>query len=127
MGNRIFILLSMIFLHIIDDFKLQQGLLVLMKQKSWWINHHEYKEMYRYDYIVALIEHAFSWSFMIMLPISIAMRFNIGWWSISYVANTAVHAVVDSLKANAAKINLVADQTIHLAQILVTWLLFVVL
>ena len=34
MDNKIFILLAMIFLHIIDDYKLQ-GSLASMKQKKW--------------------------------------------------------------------------------------------
>ena len=35
--------------------------------------------------------------------------------------NTLVHAVVDDLKANRMKINLIADQLLHLSQILVTF------
>ena len=34
--NKMFCLLLMIFLHIIDDYKLQ-GILASMKQKNWWI------------------------------------------------------------------------------------------
>ena len=124
MDIKIFILLSMIFLHIIDDYKLQ-GILASMKQKAWWEEQKEYKPLYKYDYIPALIEHSFSWAFMIMLPIAIFLKFNIGWWTIAYIINMVIHAVVDTLKANALKINLVIDQSIHIVQIVVTWLIFV--
>ena len=124
MGNKVFVLLAMIFLHIIDDYKLQ-GILASMKQKKWWEEQKEYKKLYRCDYIPALIEHSFSWTFMMMLPIAVALRFNIGWWILAYISNMAIHAFVDDLKANKIKINLVTDQSIHLAQIIVTWLIFV--
>ena len=123
--NKVFILLLMIFLHIIDDYKLQ-GILASMKQKKWWTEQKEYKNMYKYDYIVTLITHSFSWTFMIMLPITFALNFDIGWWAIiAYIVNTAIHALVDNLKANCFKINLVVDQLIHIVQIIVTWLIFV--
>ena len=124
MDNKIFILLAMIFLHIIDDYKLQ-GILASMKQRIWWTEQEGYKSLYKYDYISALIEHSFSWTFMIMLPITISLKFNIGWWVIAYIMNMIVHAFVDDLKANKFKINLVIDQTIHLIQIIVTWLIFI--
>jgi hypothetical protein len=124
MSNKIFILLSMIFLHIIDDYKLQ-GILASMKQKTWWKQQNEYKDLYKNDYIPALIEHSFSWTFMVMLPIAISLKFDIGWWAIAYIVNMIVHAFVDDLKANKFKINLVIDQSIHIVQIVVTWLIFI--
>lgn len=123
--NNIFILLAMIFLHIIDDFKLQAGVLNYLKQKSWWKEQKEYRDLYKYDYISALIMHSFSWSFMIMLPIAFALNFNISKWIIAYIVNMFIHAFVDDLKANKLKINLVVDQSIHIVQIVVTWLIFV--
>lgn len=124
MDNKIFILLTMMFLHIIDDYKLQ-GILASMKQKKWWEEQKEYKELYKYDYLPALILHSFSWTFMIMLPIVFSLNFNIGWWSIAYIANMIIHAFIDDLKANKFKINLVVDQTIHIVQIIITWLIFI--
>jgi hypothetical protein len=121
---NIFILLAMIFLHIIDDYKLQ-GILASMKQKKWWLEQKEYKDLYKNDYIMALVEHSFSWAFMIMLPIAFTLNFNISWWLIAYIINFTVHAFVDDLKANKFKINLVTDQLIHLAQIVTTWLIFI--
>ena len=126
MDNKIFILLVMIFLHIIDDYKLQIGsTLNYLKQKEWWKGQKGYKDLYKYDYIPALITHSFSWSFMIMLPIALSLHFDIGWWTIAYIVNMIVHAFVDNLKANELKINLVIDQSIHLVQIIVTWLIFI--
>lgn len=124
MDNKIFILLSMMFLHIIDDYKLQ-GILASMKQKKWWQEQKEYKALYKHDYIIALIEHSFSWTFMIMLPIAISLKFNIGWWALAYIINITIHAIVDDLKANKFKINLIIDQLIHVVQIIVTWAVFI--
>ena len=117
--NNCFLLLLMIFLHIVDDYYLQ-GILASMKQKEWW-HKTAPEKMYRYDYIVALIMHGFSWAFMIMLPIAVAMSFNISWFFLAYfLLNVFVHALVDDLKANRKKINLWHDQLIHMVQIAVT-------
>jgi hypothetical protein len=110
-------------MHIVDDYYLQ-GILASMKQKSWWQKNAPDKK-YRFDYLVALFMHSFSWTFMIMLPITISLHFNIGWWVIAYIVNMIIHTFVDNLKANKFKINLVIDQSIHIVQIVVTWLVFV--
>jgi hypothetical protein len=39
-------------------------------------------------------------------------------WAI--VGNTIIHAIVDDLKANRNKLNLIQDQLLHLAQIVIT-------
>ena len=124
--DNIFILLAMIFLHVVDDYMLQ-GILASMKQKQWWTKQKEYKSKYKYDYIPALIMHSFSWTFMIMLPIAIVLQFNIDWWIFAYIINMVIHGFVDDLKANKFKINLVTDQTIHIIQIIVTWLIFILI
>ena len=112
----------MIFCHIIDDYYLQ-GKLASMKQKSWWEKNAP-DRLYKYDYIVALAMHSFSWTFMVMLPISVSQSFDIGaGFAAIFVVNTAVHAIVDHLKANKRKINLVTDQSIHIGQIIVTFLI----
>jgi hypothetical protein len=113
----------MIFLHIIDDYRLQ-GILASMKQKNWWREQKEYKELYKCDYIWALLMHSFSWAFMVMLPIAYVMNFNItGLFAIVFIANVLIHAFVDDLKANKRKINLIQDQTIHLMQIIITFII----
>ena len=118
-----FILISMIFCHIVDDYYLQ-GILASMKQKSWWQKSESYSEKYRYDYVMALIEHAFSWTFMVMLPIFIISKFQINvFMCLVFLVNWIIHAVVDDLKANKKKINLIQDQVIHLVQIFVTFIL----
>lgn len=117
------VLFLMIFLHIIDDFCLQ-GIMASMKQKSWWQKDPTAaKPLYKYDYIAALFAHSFSWAFMIMIPILVWGEWH---WPI-LVANMLTHAVVDDVKANKLQINLIQDQTLHMVQILVTWLLFVVI
>ena len=118
------ILLLMIFLHIVDDFYLQ-GVLARMKQKSWW-EHTVSDPLYRHDYIVALIEHAFSWTFMVMLPVTFPLDSYRGKaYFICFVANMIIHALVDHLKANAKKISLITDQCLHLCQIMVTWIILI--
>lgn len=115
------ILFLMIFLHVIDDFCIQ-GIMASMKQKSWWQEHPiGSNPKYKNDYIAALFAHAFSWSFMIMIPILIWGQWE---WPI-LIANMLTHAVIDNAKANKFQINLVQDQTYHLIQIIATWLIFV--
>ena len=118
--NNFFVILLMIFCHIVDDYYLQ-GILASMKQKKWWKENAPDDKQYRYDYIWALIIHAFSWAFMIMLPIAFVMNFEIDiLFGIIFVINVVIHAIVDNEKANKFRINLWVDQLIHLAQILGT-------
>lgn len=129
---KILILMSMIFLHIVDDYYLQ-GILAKMKQKSWWKENAPDK-LYRYDYIAALIEHSFSWAFMTMLPITVCMIFYrnlldvVSWpiWCLFLLFNVIIHSMVDHEKANRRSINLVQDQLLHILFIITTWLVFVV-
>ena len=114
------IFLTMIFLHIVDDYYLQ-GILAQMKQKKFW-KEQAPDELYKYDYIWALIMHAFSWTFMIMLPLIFVSPISPAFYVI-FVVNLAIHAYVDNLKANKHKINLWQDQLIHLAQIILTFII----
>lgn len=120
--NGIFILLLMVFMHIVDDYYLQ-GILASMKQKSYWSKPFSplNRRLYRYDYLWALLMHGFSWTFMIMLPIAFVYSFeaNIA-FLIAFVINWIIHSMVDDLKANKEKINLWLDQIIHLGQIFIT-------
>lgn len=119
-----FVLLSMMFCHIVDDYYLQ-GKLASFKQKSWWQKNAP-DQLYKYDYIVALMMHSFSWAFMIMLPIAVCQEFQIGAvFMAMFVINTIVHAIVDDLKANKRKINLVTDQLVHVGQIIITFIVFI--
>ena len=113
-------------MHIIDDYYLQ-GILASMKQKKWW-QENAPQQKYKHDFIVALIVHSISWAFMVMLPIAFSLHFAFSWfYIIALVVNATVHGIVDDLKANKLKINLIQDQTIHLTQIILTFLLFVVI
>lgn len=119
-------LLLMVFLHIVDDYYLQ-GILAKMKQQSWW-KQNAPDDKYRFDYIVALFFHSFSWAFVTMLPV-----FAISGWQprhyvlILFILNIIIHGVVDNLKCNKLQINLIIDQSIHIAQIFITWGLCVLL
>lgn len=122
--NNLFVLILMIFCHIVDDYYLQ-GWLASAKQKQWWKDNAPDK-LYRFDYVWALLMHSFSWSFMIMLPIAISRGFDVNWvFGLMLVINTAVHAFVDNLKANVKVINLWVDQSIHMLQIIYTFWMFV--
>lgn len=115
-----FVLASMLFMHVVDDYYLQ-GILANLKQRSYW-EEHAPDHMYRYDYLVALLMHSLSWSFCIMLP-AVASR-GFAWNSdvtALFAFNIVVHTVVDDAKANRRKINLITDQAIHLVQILMTF------
>ena len=117
--NKAFIMLLMVFCHIVDDYYLQ-GWLASAKQKKYW-QENAPEKMYKYDYIWALIMHSFSWAFMIMLPIAFIKGFNIGVpFLICFIFNVIIHAITDDLKANKRKINLWHDQLIHIWQITFT-------
>lgn len=119
---KLFVLMTMVFFHIVDDYYLQ-GILASLKQKSWWTKNAPNK-LYRFDYIVALVMHSFSWAFMVMLPIAVLHHMNPpGLFYLCFAANAVIHALVDHAKANMGKINLVTDQALHLAQIVATFLI----
>jgi hypothetical protein len=120
--NTAFIVLLMIFCHIVDDYYLQ-GWLASAKQKKWWEENAPNK-LYKYDYIWALIMHSFSWAFMIMLPIAYVYNFKINVsFIVCLIANLIAHASTDHEKANKFTINLWVDQVVHLSQILLTALI----
>lgn len=128
---KILLLLAMIFLHIVDDYYLQ-GWLASAKQKSWWQQNAPDK-LYKYDYIMALFMHSFSWAFMIMIVPSVyalitTVDANTASLAIAlaFLTNMGIHMIVDNAKANLKEINLVQDQLLHLTQIAATWIAFVV-
>lgn len=125
---EILILFAMLFCHIVDDYYLQ-GILADLKQRAWWVCRHP-TTIYKRDYIAALAAHGFSWAFMIMLPFGLWVllnsRYNLAWlYGALVIANTIVHGFVDDLKCNKYKINLLTDQTIHVAQVITTWMILV--
>lgn len=119
---KLLILFFMIFFHIVDDYYFQ-GWLASAKQKSWWEKNAP-DELYKYDYLMALFMHSFSWSFMIMLPLTVQTILIGGkWYPLQYISNLIIHFMADDLKCNKKKINLIHDQTIHMMQIIFTWAL----
>lgn len=71
--------------------------------------------------------HSMSWAFMIMLPIAVYNNFNIGVvFVIMFVVNAVVHGIVDDLKANKHRMNLIQDQICHLIQIAVTAIILLI-
>ena len=125
----IILFLSMLFCHIVDDFYLQ-GWLASAKQKKWWEKNAP-EPLYRNDYRMALVEHGFSWAFMIHLPVIIySAIFDISitpqCFIIVFAINWVIHIITDSAKANKKKINLIQDQTIHFLQIVVTYIFYTV-
>lgn len=121
---KTFLLISMLFCHIVDDYYLQ-GWLASAKQRKWW-KQNAPDVLYKYDYIMALLMHSISWSFMIMLPIAVLMSFNVTFGFVAlFISNIIIHAIVDNAKANMLKINLIKDQLIHMLQIVLTFIFLV--
>lgn len=135
--TKTLLLLVMIFLHIVDDYYLQ-GWLASAKQKSWW-EQNAPDELYKYDYIMALFMHSFSWTFMVMIVPSLfalSRVINTGIDNINivsgqiiftFVVHLIMHIIVDNAKANLKKINLIQDQIIHLIQIITIWFYLVLI
>lgn len=130
MSLFVLLLLTIVVVHILDDFGLQQIThLSELKQKQWWvIKCAEAKTLglddvykYRNDYKICLLLHAFKWSCMIMLPFVYFGIIVPIWLALALVlSNTVIHAIIDDIKANKFKINLIVDQLLHILQILLT-------
>lgn len=117
-------LLVMLMLHFFADFTLQAPCgLANLKQKHWWAQQVKdvEKSIYRNDWKMGLLCHSLWWSILICLPYFLSA----GEWVLlaAIVLNTHIHAVIDDLKCNKLKINLVQDQALHFVQILATWAL----
>lgn len=130
MLQNIIILILMFYMHVIDDYILQ-GVLAKMKQEQWWrsklgVNF----KKYRYDYIVALFWHSLSWSISISIPAIMYCFYRSNFTPsaviiIAILANTIIHMIVDHMKANMLMINLLADQIIHMLQVIIYWILLI--
>lgn len=114
-------LVLMLLGHLVADYTLQ-GWLADGKQKSWWEKLFKNRgcivnlAKYKYDYIAALVCHALYWSIFICAPFYAS-----SWFLAAVVLNTVAHAIIDDLKANRFKLNLIQDQLLHLVQILLTF------
>ena len=117
------VLLLMVLCHIIDDFVLQPVCLSKLKQKSWW-EANAPDDLYKDDYKVALFIHALSWSIMIHLPIIFLWPGVPGLvMCMTVFVNCLAHAWMDDRKANEKAVNLRTDQSFHLFQIFVTFIM----
>ena len=125
--NYIILLITMLFFHIVDDYYLQ-GFLASAKQKSWWEKNCPDK-LYEHDYLMALAEHSFSWTFMIHVPIIVyaeifGLQINVIVFSALFIMNILSHAITDNAKANWQGINLIQNQLIHISLIVLTWAIY---
>ena len=127
MMNAILLVL-MLFFHVVDDYYLQ-GILSKMKCRSWW-EENAPDDMYKNDYVVALLEHGFSWASMVHIPV-VAYWFCMGvsphwmWFVSSFIVMWLIHSFVDDLKANRKQINLLTDQAIHIVQVIILWVRYI--
>lgn len=80
----------------------------------------EIPDKYKHDYVAALVCHALYWSIFICAPFYAS-----SWFLLAVIVNTAIHAIVDDLKANRGVLNLIQDQLLHLIQILVTFFILI--
>ena len=113
----------MLFCHIVDDYYFQ-GWLASAKQKKWW-QENAPQDKYKFDYIMALIMHSFSWSFVTHVPIMLFSNRDM-WILFSILINAIIHGIIDDLKANRFKLNLIQDQIIHIIQITIVFIIFVI-
>lgn len=126
--NYLLLLIGMLFFHIVDDYYLQ-GFLASAKQKSWWEKNNP-SPLYKNDYIIALAEHAFSWTVMINIPVVVytyifGTQINLITFIVLFIINWTIHIITDNAKANLLKINLIQDQLVHIMQIVFTWLIYI--
>lgn len=126
--NPMSVLSIMLLLHLIADYSLQ-GCLATMKQKSWWDKcmedvKPEKRKKYRHDYIAALVCHSLYWALMISLPL---VMFDSSVYFYASIINAAIHYVIDDMKANKGRLNLVWDQILHYLQILGTWVTYIIM
>lgn len=128
MSKIIILWICMVFFHILDDFVLQ-GWLAQAKQKKFWQENAPDK-LYRNDYKIALLIHGFSWACSVHIPVLIfcgIFECSIPFltWFIMFNCHWLTHSYVDNLKANKYKINLIQDQLIHIGQISLLWLAYI--
>ena len=120
------ILFIMILLHIIDDFVLQPVCLSKLKQKEFWkrnTSEENYNKLYKHDYFAALVIHGLSWSIMIHLPFLLIGHYHSALVACFIIWQCILHSYIDNEKANKKKINLIDDQIMHFAQIVISWCL----
>lgn len=114
----LFIVLFLV--HCLDDFFVQPVCLSKLKQRKFWL---KYPDVYRHDYVMALLIHAFEWSAALSVAL-LLFGASETFAAVAFVVNGVVHAVVDNAKANKLSINLIVDQSIHIVQLVATTILY---
>lgn len=86
----------------------------------------DYMHDCRYDFLMGLFLHSFSWTFMVTIPIMVTnyYRLNEVRFGMIFVANLLLHMAVDDMKSNKLVVTLLLDQTIHLLQIFLIFIFF---
>lgn len=125
-GFFILICFGTLALHIFADFHLQ-GCLADLKQRMWWkdnITQRGFGHRYDHDYLAALTVHGLEWSIFVHIPAFIWMfccetPLSKGYWILaaSVLIQAVLHAVIDDMKCNRLKLNLVQDQILHVIQL----------
>ena len=121
----ILLCLVMTFLHIIADYLVQNNFMATYKQKKNWEEYIKENDTYKYDYIVVLLVHGFSWAFITFFPILIIH--SVWLFAIAVIVHTLIHAWIDDKKCNKFKINLILDQLYHLNQIFWTATIIIII
>lgn len=116
------VLMLMIFCHLIDDYVLQ-GWLASAKQKSWWEKNAP-QELYKHDFLMALMEHSFMNAFAVHVPIYLFMCKNENILVMTFLFSLLSHMIIDHLKANKRKINLIHDQLLHIIILIIIYLFY---
>ena len=128
----------MVFAHIIEDFHIQ-GILAKMKQRDWWYDQYaevshkhpdadmsDIMDKYGSDFQVALIVHGFEWAFIVGIPLMLMYGLTLGGFC-AMMLMASIHCMIDDQKCNAFRINLIIDQALHLVQIIIYYLMWVML
>lgn len=116
--RMLLVFISMLFCHFVGDYLFQKEFLAKFKQRKSW-EEYDTEGHYKYDYIVILLVHAFSWAVITYFPLLIESK-DVSAYFMLILINTGLHAYIDDLKANKLKINLITDQLLHLGQIVLT-------
>ena len=131
-NDLILLIIAAIALHIFADFHLQ-GILADLKQKRWWLENvfdKGFNHRYDKDYLAALAIHGLEWSILVHVPFLIMMCYlyypeNPIILFGSVLIQAVLHAVIDDLKCNRFKLNLIQDQALHFVQIMIITMTYV--
>lgn len=120
MNKALFLLISMLWCHIIGDWILQPDIMKNGKCKSWWEENYPDK-LYQDDYMMVLFIHSFLWSITTHIPFILLYLLNdmdLGGALIGAILlQTLIHHIIDDVKANEFGISLKTDQQLHMLQV----------